>query len=75
MPLRAKVEHCCSGLSIDILARLGQVLNFNYTIYEMESGGYGSDLDVCIPDFNCVSKQINYKNYTILCIAENRLTI
>ncbi|KAK7112851.1 hypothetical protein V1264_012235 [Littorina saxatilis] len=39
------VEKCCSGLSIDILDRLSKELNFNYTLFEMESGGYGSAVD------------------------------
>ncbi|XP_076442925.1 uncharacterized protein LOC143281574 [Babylonia areolata] len=40
-----KMAMCCSGLSIDILARISRELNFNYSLFEVESGGYGSAVD------------------------------
>ncbi|KAL8565896.1 hypothetical protein ACOMHN_036822 [Nucella lapillus] len=45
IPGLAKRDMCCSGLSIDILARISKELNFNYSLFEVESGGYGSAVD------------------------------
>ncbi|XP_076458545.1 uncharacterized protein LOC143292240 [Babylonia areolata] len=39
------IEQCCSGLSIDILSRLSKELNFNYSLFEIESSGYGSAVE------------------------------
>ncbi|KAK7489093.1 hypothetical protein BaRGS_00019607, partial [Batillaria attramentaria] len=36
------VTKCCSGLSIDLLDIISQMLNFNYTLFEVESVGYGT---------------------------------
>ncbi|KAL8583930.1 hypothetical protein ACOMHN_040663 [Nucella lapillus] len=39
------VEQCCTGLSIDILSRLSKELNFNFTLFEIDSPGYGSQVE------------------------------
>ena len=40
------VDRCCTGLCIDLLKKLGEMLHFDVNLTEVDEGAYGSPLNV-----------------------------
>ncbi|CAG5116441.1 unnamed protein product, partial [Candidula unifasciata] len=45
-------QMCCTGLSIDLLKRLGEMLNFDVELSEVADGNYGSPLNQNMTEWN-----------------------
>ncbi|GFR90042.1 glutamate receptor ionotropic, NMDA 2B-like [Elysia marginata] len=54
------VDACCTGLCIDLLKKLGEMLHFDVNLTEVDEGAYGSPLNVSYNDKVKTTHAIDY---------------